>query len=331
MHEDERLRVRRLAETTKAPPSMARWRVAPSEDLRHQSIWGRLTWRRPLGAAGLVFAGAAILTVGLVAYKASPNPKTSRTGTTPQALALVSPWPTETATRPHVSSPPPSTFAGPTWSSPAPTVQPTNAPPRSTSPTASPIPRPAFPSPPYVTPDGHGGFLISGTGANYWGMAFSKDAGGAVTSYLSPAIPAYTTDYDPPKGSPCVSMVAIKGGTGSSNGTNGNSWTPWVCAVGTGSPSPTPCFAFPDPPYVAPDGHGGLSICGTGDSYWGIAYSKDATSGASAYASPQIPATTTDYTPPSGTPCISIIPQQGGTATGGGTSGTVWSAWVCAK
>jgi hypothetical protein len=162
-------------------------------------------------------------------------------------------------------------------------------------------------------------------------MAFSKDTSGAVTSYLSPAIPAYTTDYDPPKGSPCVSVVAIKGGAGSNNGTYGKAWGPWICATGSGSPSPTPSWAFPDPPYVAPDGHGGLIISGSGDSYWGMAYSAGPTGPATATAYPQISATVTDYTPPSGTPCISVIPQQGGTATGGGTSGGTWGAWVCAR
>jgi hypothetical protein len=162
-------------------------------------------------------------------------------------------------------------------------------------------------------------------------MAYSKDATSGASAYASPEVPASTTDYDPPAGTPCVSIISVKGGTGKGDGTYGSRWGPWICATGSGSPSPTPRPAFPNPPYIAPDGHGGLIISGSGDSYWGMAYSKDATSGASAYASPQVPATTTDYTPPPGTPCISIIPQQGGTATGGGISGTTWSAWVCAN
>jgi hypothetical protein len=99
--------------------------------------------------------------------------------------------------------------------------------------------------------------------------------------------------------------------------------------VPTPAPASSPAPAFPAAPRVALDGHGGFYVSGSGDSYWHIAYSTNKTSGASGYSWPDIPAATTDYTPPSATPCISVQAVQGGTGHADGTDGTGWSGWVC--
>jgi thermitase len=81
--------------------------------------------------------------------------------------------------------------------------------------------------------------------------------------------------------------------------------------------------AFPNPPWVIPDGHGGLYINGTGDTNWNVALSTSATAGAKSYVN--LPSTVTDYTPPSATPCIAVL------AVFNGTQGNGWSPWVCAS
>src|ERR1700730_1751300 len=77
---------------------------------------------------------------------------------------------------------------------------------------------PSFPNAPLVTPDGHGGLLISGTNDSYWHLAYGKSATGKASSYSYPDIPASTTDYIPPSGKPCVSVQAEQGGTGHVDG-----------------------------------------------------------------------------------------------------------------
>jgi hypothetical protein len=107
--------------------------------------------------------------------------------------------------------------------------------------------------------------------------------------------------------------------------------SPSANAVPPATPSPTatplPSPAFPKAPYVTLDGHGGVLISGSGDSYWGIAYSTSPLTNPSKYASPAIPASssTFDYKVPAGyPPCISVEAIHGGNGYSGGTTGN-WS------
>lgn len=329
------------------------------------------------------------------------------------------------------------------------------------SPTAAPSPLPAFPSAPFVTPDGHGGLLVEGTGDSYWGVAYYTSMSASnVSSYADPALSASTTDFVPPSGTPCVSVEAIQGSPGGeiaipsgtvSSGTSGWSvmyyvhqflgnaglteqanslyatedgwctadnsscgtfysetqkdynigeaisqlasvtwikgfwyfnlhnytesgvstswglystssgdtaadqtpaWTAFQSAAmnaeaaypsefnlngasptptNTPPPTATPLPAFPSAPLVSPDGHGGLLIQGTGDSFYGVAYYTSLTaSNVDHYAYPALTASTAlDYVPPASTPCVSVEAIQGGTGKGDGTTGG-WSGRICA-
>ena len=234
---------------------------------------------------------------------------------TPTPLPTSTPTakPTPTATPKPTATPPPTPR-------PTPTATPRPTPTPSANPTA-----PAFPNPPKVTSDGHGGLLISGTGDTSWHIAYSKNTTSGASGYSYPDPMSTVTDYTPSSSTPCISVLPMKGGTGHDDGTPGNGWSPWVCAQ-VAPPAP----AFPNPPTVTPDGHGGLLIRGTGDTSWNIAYSKNSTSGASTYSYPDPLSNVTDYVPPSSTPCVSIMAMQGGTGHDDGTSGNGWSHWVCA-
>jgi cell division septation protein DedD len=261
--------------------------------------WGLQNNDSTLRPSGVAYAGFA-------RAEGNPNPTPTPTPTsTPTAK------PTPTATPKPTATPTPK---------PTPTATPRPTPTPTPNPTV-----PAFPNPPKVTADGHGGLLIIGTGDTSWHMAYSKNTTGGASAYSWPDPLSTVTDYKPPTGTPCVSIMAMQGGTGHDDGKSGNGWSGWVCAQ-VAAPAP----AFPNPPKVTSDGHGGLLISGTGDTSWHMAYSKDTTSGASGYSWPDPMSTVTDYTPPSGTPCVSIMAMQGGTGHDDGTSGNGWSHWVCA-
>jgi hypothetical protein len=104
---------------------------------------------------------------------------------------------------------------------------------------------PAFPSAPTVTSDGAGGVNVSGTGATWWHIAYSKDKTSKASSYSFPDIPATTTNFKPPAATPCVSIIMVQGGNGKTGGTQGSAWSPFTCATTTTPPPPPPPTSGP--------------------------------------------------------------------------------------
>ena len=76
---------------------------------------------------------------------------------------------------------------------------------------------------------------------------------------------------------------------------------------------------------MALDGHGGVIISSSGDTWYGAAFNSNPNTNPTMYLPQRISSSVTDYIIPSGYPkCISIEAIKGGTANGGGTTGG-WS------
>jgi hypothetical protein len=235
MHDDsDRDAVRRIVETAVAPPSTARWRqVAAGDAGLERNPWLR-GLRLKLGAVALVTASVGVVSIGLAGHHSASSPQASAgrpPAVAPPVVFVTAPAPALTVSPTPAAVPsvaPTSTVANalhtPTPQTPAGTPPPT--------PTTSALPSPAFPNAPYVKLDGHGGVLISGSGDNYWGIAYSTSTIADPSRYASPAIPASssTFDYTPPAGYPrCISVEAIRGGNGYEGGTTGAWSRPIVC------------------------------------------------------------------------------------------------------
>jgi len=135
MNDEEALaRIRSLAETEKAPPGLATWRVADLDGARTPVHSWREIVRRPLGVVSAGAAGIAVLTIGLVAslgpaapghhpLAKSPNPVVTATAGVPtsspvsaSASPSLSPTPAHGAPPAQTSAPgPAAAIAVSTW------------------------------------------------------------------------------------------------------------------------------------------------------------------------------------------------------------------------
>jgi hypothetical protein len=238
MNDDELNRyIADRVKTAEPPPSLGRWRqtsiTSPTPSLISRLLSKKLFGPIKAGALAAVMASVATATVsiGLVVRHEQTPQGSAVTAVVPanssasaSAVLPVQPTNSSATTPAAATTPAPSTPAAAQTPAPPPATSATPAP------TSSP-PGPAFPKPPLVTHDGHGGFIINGTGSNWWHLGYGTTGSGPALTYSYPDIPSSTTDITLPAGDRCVSVQPVKGGDqypGHPNRTLG-SWSQWVC------------------------------------------------------------------------------------------------------
>jgi hypothetical protein len=200
MNDDELNRhIANLVKTVTPPDSLGQWRQSEPQRSGIFNRWLRQGFATPVRSFGVLAAIAATITTASVSValtvghqRQSPPPPRVASVATP----VVAPSPTAVSPgKAKVVPPAISTTPAPQAQQPAPPVQtPT---PQVATPTPTPL-GPAFPNPPLVTLDGHGGFIINGTGSNWWHLAYNTVNTGAGLGYSYPDIPASTTDVTIP-------------------------------------------------------------------------------------------------------------------------------------